>query len=123
MDIFDNYCAMPYGHVESDVYSNIPFLNKYRVENTGTDIIQTTYDFTCSKRDQERIDSAIESLKEENKNLINYGAFKLVELSHQWYSWINMYNLAKMRNKNSIAIPKSLIQNESKLFQLEYASL
>ncbi|WP_052181123.1 type II toxin-antitoxin system antitoxin SocA domain-containing protein [Alistipes sp. ZOR0009] len=122
LNIFDNYFAMPYGHVESDVYSSIADLTRYNIGNTGTDLKPGANVTFNTIEHQEEIDRAIESLKRENKDLINYGAFKLVELSHQWYSWINMFNLAKMRGDKSIAIPSSLIKNESKIFKLEYAS-
>ena len=120
LDIFDNYYAMPYGHVESEVYDNIPDLNKYIITNKGVDYKCRDYDYPhLVKGVKDRIDSAIASLKKENSDIIKYGAFKLVELSHQWYSWINMYNLAKMRNAKSIHIPSELIKNESKIFEVE----
>lgn len=120
LDVFDNYFAMPYGHVESDLYDHISALNKYNVTNTGISVKLESYNYPhMTLPIQLKIDSSIESLKRENKDLIKYGAFKLVELSHQWYSWVNMYNLAKMRRVNSIRIPSELIKNESKLFEIE----
>lgn len=123
LDIFDNFYAMPYGHVESDIYANIEGLKKYVVTNKSVDFVNEGYDYAIPSDITDRIDRSIESLKAKNINLINYGAFKLVELSHQWYSWINMFNLARMRGDNSIEIPVNLIKTESKLFELpEYAS-
>jgi len=117
LDIFDNFYAMPYGHIEFDIYNHILNLHKYNVSNTGIDFKHVDYKHSNLNIEvKAKIDSAIESLKIQNNEFVNYGSFKLVELSHQWYSWINMYNLAKLRNETSIHIPLSLIKNEGKLF-------
>lgn len=117
LDIFDNFYAMPYGHVEFDIYNNISLSNKYLINTGNLGVRNKEYNFHHLPVDIKlKIDTSIELLKNENKFIINYGSFKLVELSHQWYSWINMRHLARLRNEPSIYIPISLIKSEGKLF-------
>ena len=120
--VFYNFYAMPYGHVESDIYqsakSKTSFENivlgyegstikdsKQIIGNIGEDI-------------KNKIDNQISQLKLINLELIKYSSFELVELSHKWYSWVKNYNKAKSEGYYSFKIPKEDIKSEIKIYQL-----
>lgn len=116
--VFDNFVAMPYGHVESDVYSNI------KNNSHGNIIIdnKTLFISDASKIQaintdiKSKIDNSIIKLKHINSELINMSAFDLVELSHSWYSWRFYFAKAKKNNTNKESIPKEIIKCEEKIF-------
>lgn len=119
-DIFTNFVAMPYGHVESDVYANIK--NKKHVNisinNRNSKVLES---FDVNDVDIElrgKIDHYIQKLKEINRGIIEYSSFELVDLSHSWYSWKHYFSKAKSSYSNSIPIPLPVIKNEDKFFSL-----
>ncbi|ABG60711.1 type II toxin-antitoxin system antitoxin SocA domain-containing protein [Cytophaga hutchinsonii] len=118
LNIFDKFHAMPYGHVESEVYENLNNLNFFSVSSNKT-TINNNPDFEKLKQEtRSEINFAIESLKKENNNLIKYSAMDLVELSHTYFSWRASFNLAKQQNKLSMPIPVEMIKTEKKFFIL-----
>jgi hypothetical protein len=121
LSTFNNYCAMPYGHVESDIYDQMWMVDSFAISRSGLDIFEdNTPDFSDADFADVKtsIDNSLSKLKEANPNLITTSAFDLVELSHVWDSWRSMYSLAKSMGKNSIHIPNEMIQNEYKIYSL-----
>ncbi len=121
-NIFDNYVAMPYGHVESDVYS---FLKKndlkfYNITRTRTELKpNVNLIFSDLNNDiKSKIDKSIEVLKEKNNKLILMSSFDLVELSHAWFSWKHYYAIARKKGTFSEIIPISIIKSENKIFYI-----
>lgn len=127
-EVFDSFWAMPYGHVESDVYDEVKRLkgdlglfelssnNCISKISSDTDIKSLTSSLDLSKI--KLIDDSIDTLKSYNRDIISYSAFELVELSHQWYSWRRNYRLAKEKGSHSQKIPSIDIKFESKIFKL-----
>ena len=116
--IFDRYYAMPYGHVESDIYSLIRDNRLINVTiNNQRSIINSEIELPSQKLKKD-IEKAVESLKISNPNIILASSFELVDLSHSWYSWQYFYKLAKKQGFNSIQIPISEIKEEEKIFML-----
>lgn len=120
-EVFDNFCAMPYGHVESDVYSIIKNKQLQNVKlNTSESIILNSNLILSSINEifAEKINKSIKLLKEVNFDLIKLSSFELVELSHRWYSWQKNFNIAKSKGYFSSPIPKEEIKGEIKIYQL-----
>ena len=118
LDIFDNFYAMPYGHVESDIYEGLKKLKYYSFEgNQLKENSQFPEDikFPDEKR---KIDQALESLYDKNPNILYASAFQLVELSHRWHSWKIMFEKAKSSGTNSTPISFQMIKFEPKYFEL-----
>lgn len=115
---FDNFYAMPYGHVESDIYNSI---RRGELENliinNDNSTINLNLDFPTSEI-KNKIDNSIERLKDENPNLILMTSFDLVELSHRWYSWQFYFNKAQRNGSYSELIPVEMIKQEQKFFYL-----
>ncbi|WP_020214991.1 type II toxin-antitoxin system antitoxin SocA domain-containing protein [Flavobacterium rivuli] len=119
-DVFDNFVAMPYGHVESDIYSAIKdnLLVSSKVDNSKTLIIDGYCIMQIDLNLKLRIDTSVNCLKKINPKLINMNAFDLVELSHAWYSW--KYYFAKAKEKFTLRefIPSEIIKAEEKIYFL-----
>lgn len=115
---FDTFYAMPYGHVESEIYNSIrrkDFPN-LRIDSSSASL-QSHVNFPdCEIK--RKIDNSIKRLKDENLNLINMSSFELVELSHSWYSWRFYYNKAKRNGSYSELIPTEIIKSEQKFYHL-----
>ncbi len=117
---FDNFVAMPYGHVESDVYDA---LKRKLLENSTVDISSCTI---TNKENilglddslKSKIDNSILKLKLINKSIINFSSFELVELSHSWFSWRKNYNEALKNNIFSFKINIEDIKSEEKFYQI-----
>lgn len=119
--IFNNFYAMPYGHVESDVYSQLNQLESISIDRSGlkfTKILPKHY-FDEIENIIPEINHSINELKSINIDLINYKALDLVNLSHRWYSWRLVFNYAKQNGSFSAPIPSELIRKEPKFFHLE----
>ncbi len=125
-NVFDNFVAMPYGHVESDVYTKIRntqgSLNFYVINNVKTnikaDVNISELENKIDSKYKIEIESAVNTLKRINPNLINLSAFELVDLSHAWYSW-KMYHVPYRRGISSQKIPTDVIKKEDKIFSLQ----
>lgn len=127
--IFQKFHAMPYGHVESDIYDIIKrnSLDRYEITNEKT-TVKTTLpgypEFACLENSFHNnplfksIHESVELLKKSNEQLIEYSAIKLVDLSHSWYSWKIMYSFAERHKKYSELIPTNIIESEPKIFHL-----
>jgi uncharacterized phage-associated protein len=117
---FDNFMALPYGHVESDIYRQMDssayytFNENSLVVKLGAELGQINLDINIKNS----IDKAVLRLQAANINLINYKAFDLVDISHKWQSWKTMYSLARKNGRYSMKIPKEMIMSELKTFVL-----
>lgn len=120
LSTFDNFYALPFGHVESDVYTDLGALNLFTItnENLVPKESYTSEYFNGIEDIKPLLDNSFTNLRKANPELIEYSAFDLVELSHQWQSWKTTYNLARQQNRKRIKIPVKLIQSEEKLFSI-----
>ena len=107
LNVFDNFHALPYGPVESDIYNamlenrfkSISFPEKHMVikEQRPSYDTQNILDSSIQKM----IDDAIEQLQVHNKQLINYPASQLVDITHKWKSWQNAIDIANILGNSS----------------------
>ena len=118
--VFDKFYAMPYGHVESDVYSIIKesMIEGLSINNKNTTVYSSTSYNSLDENISDKINISINKLKHLNPHLIELTSFDLVELSHSWYSWQYYYSLAQKQGLNSLEIDNSVIKGEDKIFAL-----
>lgn len=115
---FNKFYAMPYGHVESEIYNSIrrKEFHNISIDNFSANIdVQKEYENDLIKS---KIDGSIKKLKEANINLITMTSFELVELSHMWYSWKFYFDKAKKNGSYSELIPSEIIKSEQKFYYL-----
>lgn len=126
-DVFNKFVAMPFGHVESDIYNEIKNrngdLNYFIIDNNSTKRKpDTDIELLVTEIDQHvkaEIDGAVRFLKENYPLLILMPPFDLVNLSHLWFSWKSHYRRANEMGGKSRLIPSEDIKKEDKIFTLQ----
>lgn len=120
INTFDNFYALPYGHVESDIYDSIKSksIQSIDIDRFGLRIkSKDSFDFnTLNKEIKDLIEKGIEELSD--KQLLEKNSSYLVELSHCHDSWIQNYRIALKENRLSKDIKKEEIIAEDKFFAL-----
>lgn len=114
LDVFDNFYALPYGPVESDIYNNMTSGNIPNYTITDRDLIsleETNLDL--DEQDKEKLDKSLESLKKRNIKLITAGAFDLVNITHKWGCWDKAFKFAKFTGSGSTKMTTDLIRNDN----------
>lgn len=112
--------AMPYGPVESDIYSYHKNNLLDSISNIGVEyekLINVEYIFLTDE-DKKLIDDNIDLLKIENYYLINNSASYLVDLTHLYSSWKKNFNEAKRSGSFSKEIPVEDIKNDYPYFTI-----
>ncbi|MGK6350373.1 hypothetical protein [Parapedobacter sp. DT-150] len=118
LEIFDDFRAMPYGHVESEVYNALSTLEHFDVTNFKL-LIRPGSNLNDIQHEQSFVmDEIVNNLKTQNFDLISLPPFDLVELSHRWFSWRYTFEQARNSGFYSKPISKELIQQETKLYSL-----
>jgi len=119
---FNRFQAWQYGHVEADLY------NQYSQKKGNFNYLEISRERTVLKEKafimlnesnfpkelKSKIDDDIEKLKEKNKELINYKASRLVNLSHAHYSWDIYHNRL---NQPYTDMDIRIITNEPKYYK------
>jgi uncharacterized phage-associated protein len=129
LNMFDQFVAMQYGHVESELYNHIKehggVFNRFRIDYNGTQItIQNGIEnsFGDFLRDNQpvatEIDKAVLLLRKYNTNkFIVYGAYDYVNMSHALDSWKLVFAIGKKHGINS-RINSDYIKNDGQIFVL-----
>jgi uncharacterized phage-associated protein len=127
LNTFDNFYAMPFGHVESNIYDEL----KYKRDLGGIEINRKTIiknsfkdsidEFRFQYGDiATEIDKAVDLLGEYNgEDFLEYDSFEYVEMSHALKSWKVFYNKAKSVGDRSAYIDHSYIRRDGQCFLLE----
>jgi len=117
--VFDNFHAMPYGHVEKDIYEAIrgKKIKNIELKSNTANILNKDRILETDKEIRELIDKSIEKFKILAPEYINLLSFDLVILSQRWYSWKYYYKKARQKDKFSEKIPNEIIKNEFKYYE------
>lgn len=119
-EVFDNFYAMPFGPVESDVYDIVRkkhgLLEFYQIDNISTSQVSEPDFSNLNKRYTSAIDSSVELLLSSYPDLFDLGAFELVDLSHMWRSWKVTFKEAQNTGRLSKYIENDLIKSDDKIF-------
>lgn len=119
LNTFDNFVAMPFGHVESDLQDHMGNTSQFSITKTGLSFKEGVDHYEMNPEIANLcpiIDKGIERLQQINFNLVKYTPFELVDLSHRWQSWKTVFALAKRNGKFSMKIPNDMIMVEPKIF-------
>lgn len=119
LQIFDNFYAMPYGPVESDIYNemvNDSFAILSFAERSVC-ITRTFDENNFDANDKGLIDEAIAELKKANNNLVRCQASTLVDITHKWSSWKYARDIAGILGKNSEKMDIENICKDRKIYE------
>lgn len=120
LTIFDNFYAMPYGPVESDIY-NAMVNNSFNTLSFSERFVNIKEDklnnLNINHLDKSYVDEAIIKIKEVNNNLIKYDASILVNITHKWSSWRYAYEIAKIFGKSSEKMDVESICKDRKIYE------
>jgi hypothetical protein len=115
LDVFDNWVACPYGHLEKD-------LEIYIKENKGEFSFFSINRFGIKLKENYNINqieefpiifNSLKVLLEKNKNILNHSGSYLIDLSMEHKSWVDNYRIALNENKYWQSIPKEEILKEN----------
>ena len=123
----NQFFAMPYGPVETNVYefyklNNGNYDDLFTISNENTKFGIGAVLPEIDEVLKEEIRNAISRLKELEPNLILAGAGSLVELTHTWNSWKKYYNLARQKGGFSELMPSQEIKKDNKIVNLNFIS-
>lgn len=114
LDTFNNFYALPYGPVESDIYNAI-LENKipsYIIKDRSVEVkdkkVYNTKDSLCLK-----IKKALDDLKNINPSIISLNSFELVEITHKWDSWNRSMKFAEFMGHSSAKMLTESIRSDS----------
>lgn len=118
--VFNNFHALPYGPVESDIYNAM-------TENRFTNISFQERHMVIHQQNQNQfghldssilgmIDKATSELRIKNEQLINFPASQLVNITHKWKSWQNAMDIARILGSGSAKMSIEDICRDFKYF-------
>lgn len=119
LDTFNNFYALPYGPVESDVYNAIQknILPSYTVTERSI-LKKEIHQLPYTIDEYIKIKNAVDALKEKNRHLIILNAFSLVEITHKWESWKQSIAFARLMDMSSYKMTKESIRSDrNKIFE------
>lgn len=113
LDVFNNFHALPYGPVESDIYNAIQDkkLPSYIVTERSV-VKKEDVVLPYKIEDYTSVKDAVDTLKEKNRHLILLNAFSLVEITHKWESWRQSIAFAKLMEMSSYKMTVESIRND-----------
>lgn len=111
-EVFDNFYALPYGPVESDIYDNLNLLQNYQLQGNNL-TLKDSVDFlysNCESHYKNLIKSSVDKLGESYPQLLSMSAIELVELSHKSDCWQIAISQANAIGSSSRKMTNSLIK-------------
>lgn len=118
--VFDNFSAMPYGPVESDIYSKLDSIENYSFTKNSMSLSSKMNIFKYDDLNSDflsQIDQSIALLMEKNQDILSMSAFDLVELSHKAVSWRIVFAEAKRKGIYSAKMSSEIIKSTATYFQ------
>lgn len=114
LDIFDNFYALPYGPVESDIYNAIQENNlpSYHIKERSVEK-KAQKSYKLQDPLIIRINNAINELKDINPFIISLSSFELVEITHKWDSWNRSIKFAEFMGRSSEKMSTESIRSDS----------
>ena len=118
LDIFDNFYAMPYGPVESDVYNAMceDKLPSFSVKYRSIEPREGAEPYNAKRYNDKFY---VNDLREKNEKLVLLNAFELVEITHRWSSWDRAMDFAEFMEQMSAKMSIDSIRDSSKIFDLK----
>lgn len=123
LNVFNNFKALPYGPVETDIYNAVENFDKFQINRSGTILKEKFWSIDENYADQiirELVDLSFEEVKKVNAELINLEPFTLVDISHEWLSWSEAYKTAQSLGLRSYPmLPSDIISDPKRTFSIK----
>ncbi len=117
-DVFDNFYAMPYGPVESDIYDSLSEVPNYTIEKNRIALkTDAVLDYPNDDPICNRIEKCIDEVYNINPDLFLMATFDLVELSHKAESWKIVFTEAQRVGRCSLHMPNDVIKETAVYFK------
>lgn len=104
--------AMPLGPVDSDLVLFMKLMEFQTIKINHKGLVHYNDKFNYQDNIIVQFKNSIQELDDINPEIINYSAFKLIDLSHKWFSWSSNFEFAKRINKLKYPITRLEILNE-----------
>lgn len=117
----NEFWAMPYGPVETTVYTKIRSnknFDSFILSNNNIHFVNNDLPIIHSDLSQAIMDS-INLLKVLEPRLIFADAGTLVDLTHTWNCWKRNYNIARIKGNYSEKIPQEDIVSDTKIINID----
>ena len=123
LDVFNNFYAMQFGPVESDIlngFSENDFCFLERNESLLSAPSRDNDAFSPLNENgiNARICESVRTLRSINPNLVRYPATMLVEVTHKWWCWKQTFHVAKLLDRGSMLMSVDSIRQSNKVFVL-----
>lgn len=113
LDIFNNFHALPYGPVESDIYNTISLdgipnytISDRNIKSKDPEVLNLT------EFEKNLLNKSVDQVRQKNGNLITLSPFDLVQITHKWESWDKAFNYAKFTGSRSAKMKSEWIRND-----------
>lgn len=118
LDTFNNFYAMPYGPVESDIYTFISsdLIPNYTISDRGITGKEIRVDLELTEYERNYLNDSYYKLREKNDKLITFSAFDLVNITHRWESWDKAFRYARFNGSHSTKMDNELIRKDKVQF-------
>lgn len=114
-----NFYALPFGHVESDLYNELKFptgnvlgVDGLVVEKEKMIIPKGFITFPIIPSNFDTGQKRLKDINFRKNTIIDQKPFQLVDLSHQFGSWSRNFQLAKMNNRRAqLILPEDIVSD------------
>lgn len=118
------FSSFPYGPTEVYIHEHLEELQHMTVNNSRLNLLapEKLEHFIKDEPDiQDSIRKAVIKLRQINSKLVDYPAFKLVHLTHNWNSWREKYRIANLTGQNhrDVIIPLENILYDRPVFSFK----
>lgn len=122
LNVFDHFCALPYGPVEVDIYeamkSNNAFLHiSFDGNKCVYDKLDPSMFSSVNKEYKEWVDEAVERFMNDERQYLTMPVFDLVDITHRWTAWkITMEIASFLGNKKESMTVESICKSPIKAY-------
>lgn len=119
LDVFDNFYAMQFGPVESDIYNAISnrSLSYISLDEDSLLYVNSLSVAECEEGLRLRIVESIDLLRSANPRIVLEQATSLVGITHKWRCWKQAYLTAQLLERGSYFMTTKSIRESNSIFE------
>ena len=105
LPIFNNYYVSPFGHIEADIKNIMLKKENIFFEFTAERIKIKNNPMNILISESENLLSAIKKFLNDYSNIIDYTLLRLIEINHNYFTWMHYYKKAQSLGKFNHKVP------------------